>query len=220
MALTKVVEGEKMKSELKYLLLSTVIDVDQRIMKAIKNQINSDSKVVYIRGKSSSSNKFFTDVCNFYKQLGINNVEYYDLDHNYNQADLQAIEDCDMIHLGGGNTYIFNQRVKDGNYYHLFQNILRSDKLVIGESAGAIILTKDIGITAILGEENKSIDSTGLGLLKLQFLPHYNALNAKQVGLIEDYQSVDNGPIIVTNDGGGVLFDSEDIRLVDSVYIK
>ncbi len=209
-----------MGNQLKYVLLSSVVDVNQQIIDVTKEQINGDSKVVYVRGKPSSSSTFFTNVCNFYRQLGIDNVQYYDLDRDCDQYIIAAIKDCDIIHFGGGNTYTFNHRIKEGNYFQVFYELLTSDRLVIGESAGAIVLTRDIGITAILGEENKSLDTSGLGLLDFQLLPHYNSLSPGQVALIDDYQSISNGPIIVVNDGGGVLVDAVNVTLIDSSYIN
>lgn len=206
--------------DVKYVLLSSVTNVNKEIVNQMKYKINNKSKVVYIRGKKSSSKINFENVCEFYKTFGIYDVEYYDLDNYQKHTILNAIQNCDVLHLGGGNMFEFTNRVEKGMYHIDFKQLIPSLNLVVGESAGAILLTNNVKVAELLGE-GKANNQKGLEILDLSFLPHFNTLDESNAVKISQYKTENNNvSIYAVNDGGGILVSqSKKYKLFDAMKI-
>ncbi len=190
---------------LKYVLVSSINDLDSKVIDQISNNVTPSSKVVYLRGKSSSSEVHFNNVCNLYEKLSITNITYCDLDSDNDQNVIELISNCDILHLGGGHTFKFANRIKSGNYTTNLLAGIEKVKLVVGESAGAIILTDDLEIANILGENDTGNKELPLNLLQLSFLPHYNTISID----ISKYQTTRERVIYGVNDSGAILVDTE-----------
>lgn len=194
-----------MKMDLKYVLVSSVNDLDSKVIDQISNNAMPSSKVVYLRGKSTSSKVHFNNVCNLYEKLGVTNIAYCNLDSDNDQQVIELISNCDILHLGGGHTFKFANRIKSGNYTAHLIAAIEKVKLVVGESAGAIILTDDLEVANILGENDTGNKELPLNLLQLSFLPHYNTINID----VSKYQTARERVIYGVNDGGAILINND-----------
>lgn len=87
----------------KYILLSILGNFNNQAKQLLKSNLKPSYSVAYIRGKTSSNPERFKIVCDFYKQFGINDVTYYDLEQVNNSHVLSAVASSDVVHLGGGN---------------------------------------------------------------------------------------------------------------------
>lgn len=209
-----------MTTKLKYILLSTVIDNNPLVLEQIMATVKSESTVVYVRGKSPSSNILFENVLSFYKQFGITNIEYFDLDQSNNKQLINALEHSDIVHLGGGNTFEFSKRMIVGDYAKSFIQLIPSKILVIGESAGGIILTDNLDIAKLLDDDNTKYPTSGLGLLNLSFLPHVNEISEEEFSQLRMNNSKDQF-IYGCSDGGAVLiYENNNIELIDAMIIE
>lgn len=133
------------------------------------------NEIAYI---SSSPQKppyyWFINSQNDYRSINPKiNLTYFDLSEEFSDEQLLKIQEFKIMHLSGGNTFEFLDYIRERRFDKNIRNFL-NDKLIIGVSAGAIILTPTIEIACIEDENNVGMeDLTGLSLVDFEFYPHY-----------------------------------------------
>jgi dipeptidase E len=111
-----------------------------------------------------------TDLQKFgFEQIDIVEIAASDVDWR------SKFEQVDVIYAGGGNThYLLDAMRTSGFADWLEQNI--DNKVYVGGSAGAIVVTPNISVTKIKAYSNSSVldvdDLTGLGLVDFEIAPH------------------------------------------------
>ncbi|EHI74191.1 peptidase E [Streptococcus criceti] len=88
-----------------------------------------------------------------------------------------AIASCDCLCIAGGNTFYLLQELEKKSLVELITQRIREGMLYIGESAGAIITSKDIEYSRFLDNPSSATalkDYTGLNLWNKYLLPHNN----------------------------------------------
>ncbi|MGD9650118.1 MAG: Type 1 glutamine amidotransferase-like domain-containing protein [Dongiaceae bacterium] len=85
-----------------------------------------------------------------------------------------ALEKCDIVYIGGGNTFFLLEKLKQCNFKEALDDFLKKGGLYIGSSAGAIAACPDIGFIAPMDDPSiaKLSDNKGLGLVDFSVLPH------------------------------------------------
>ncbi len=123
----------------------------------------------------------------------------------------QLLFQYDLVEIIGGNPfYLLNQvRLRDAK--NIFSEIARH-KILIGMSAGSIVLQKSIDFIAQYSPEmNKDIqlkDLTGLALTNIEILPHYQRYLPRFDRFEErakEYEQSNNCSVIRINDGEGIF---------------
>lgn len=94
------------------------------------------------------------------------NIEYVDLYKNWEKA-----RDARVLYIAGGNTYKLIDIIRKSGFEDFLKN--ESHRLIIvGNSAGAVVLGKDIRTTN--DDDIISVENTrGLGLVDYSICPHY-----------------------------------------------
>ncbi len=108
---------------------------------------------------------------------------------NFREIDLQRVIEIDaafnfeeyfskfdMIHMGGGNTFMLMYWLKKTGVDEIIKKMVREDRIVLGgESAGAVVLTHNI--TPYSYADNPLVApqqyNEGLGLIDFAPLPHW-----------------------------------------------
>lgn len=197
--------------------------------KTLLKNILKGKKIAYIPSISTSSRKYFHYSYNFYSNFEIDDLIYTDIDKKYNESVPEIISNCDAIHLSGGNTFYFWKNIIKRDFIKLFTPLSENEKLIIGESAGAIIITKSIRIALVLDEldqetkkefellnkkDNTDYLNKGLNLVDFEFAPHYNLFKNK----INEYKT--NNDIYYCEDNGFVYVNNDTIKTFGNVYFK
>ena len=143
----------------------------------------------------------------------INNINSYIVDFvDIVDIDKQPIEDLlmyDVIEFIGGNPYYLLKSLKEKNGKKVLEQIA-SEKVLIGWSAGALVMTPTIGIINVFSPELNNweiTDFSGMNLTDIQVAPHYNKFLKRYDRFEERCQKyeADNGcSLIRLNDGEGV----------------
>ena len=82
-----------------------------------------------------------------------------------------------IVYISGGNSFYLLQELKKKGLDSFIKNKVLEDKLIyIGESAGAIITSKNIDYSSLMDEKEKAnelVDSSALSLVDFYVVPHY-----------------------------------------------
>ena len=143
-------------------------------------------------------------------------VDFFDFD----VQPIELLRSYDIIELIGGNPFYLLERMRSVKCVPIFKELIEQ-KIVIGISAGSLVLQKSISLIAQFSPElNKEVnltDLTGLNLTDVQILPHYHRL-MKQIlnfeELSKEYEDKNNCKLIRIDDGQGVFINKTDVCII------
>lgn len=117
---------------------------------------------------------FYRRVVETYKSIGFDIGQYLDFEDGFNLEQFNVALSRPFIHLSGGNTFRFLKSLRERGADKRLVEYASNGGILIGVSAGAMILTSSIESAFICGDENAVglDDFTGLGLVPFMFAPH------------------------------------------------
>ena len=126
------------------------------------------------------------------------------------------IEKANYLYVGGGNIFYLLQELKRKNLIYFIKNRVNSGMTYIGESAGAIITSKDIEYTDLMDDKTIAKDLkeySGLNLIDFYIVPHLNEFpfeeSSKQT--VEKYK--DNLNIIAINNSQAIILKDDKFEI-------
>ena len=145
------------------------------------------------------------------ESLGLE-VTYFDID----ERSPKELALYDVIEFIGGNPYYLLNSLKKSNYFESLYDLVK-DKIIIGISAGSLVLEETIEIIdSFESQMNNEVglsDFSGLGLTDLQILPHYHKF-IKKYERCEDrttkYEQIHQCKLIRIDDGQAVFINGDD----------
>ena len=126
---------------------------------------------------------------------------------------IQAVfEDADVIYFTGGNSFFLMDQLRKTETDELLKKELANGKLMIGESAGAIICAPTIQYIEQMDEKPEDYsqeDNEGLDLIDFYVLPHYLTAPFKKITerIMAEFSdlnicAINNHQTIIVNDEG------------------
>ncbi len=126
---------------------------------------------------------------------------------------IQAVfEDADVIYFTGGNSFFLMDQLRKTETDELLKKELANGKLMIGESAGAIICAPTIQYIEQMDEKPEDYsqeDNEGLDLIDFYVLPHYLTAPFKKITerIMAEFSdlnicAINNRQAIIVNDEG------------------
>lgn len=202
-----------------------VIPENRKVDLALLDLIGKESpKIAYIPAKTTPkfSRKYFNEKVAYYKQYGIINLVYFDLGQEYDKKKIEELLACDAIHLSGGNTYYFLHFIKRRNFIPILKNFVKKGGVLVGVSAGGIIITPNIRTTTLYSEDKDDEnvvglrDFTSLGLVDFEFFPHLNQ-KARYLKELKTHSETSSSIIYACNDGDGIVIEDDKMRFVGEI---
>ena len=121
-------------------------------------------------------------------------------------------EDADLIYFTGGNSFFLMDQLRKTETDELLKKELANGKLMIGESAGAIICAPTIQYIEQMDEKPEDYsqeDNEGLDLIDFYVLPHYLTAPFKKITerIMAEFSdlnicAINNHQAIIVNDEG------------------
>jgi dipeptidase E len=188
--------------------------IDARLL-AVMQDLGLGSRIGYIPSGPEPSRRFFNERTDYYRTIGLDLCIYFDPDETGGAAGMEALFSCDAIHLPGGNTAGFLARLKRTGLLGGLRDWVLSGGMLIGTSAGAILMTQTIAVDALFSAKDPKdvLDGEALGLLPFEFFPHLNGRTNYLTDLI-DYSRDTPRPIVACNDGEGVIVSNGRIEFI------
>ena len=123
-----------------------------------------------------------------------------------------VFEDADVIYFTGGNSFFLMDQLRKTRTDGLLKKELANGKLMIGESAGAIICAPTIQYIEQMDEKPEDYsqeDNEGLDLIDFYVLPHYLTAPFKKITerIMAEFSdlnicAINNHQAIIVNDEG------------------
>ena len=183
-----------------------------RVGSLIKEEIDN-KKVAFI--PTASLHEGYTGYVGsarkLFKKLGASVTEIDISTEAY--STIQAVfEDADVIYFTGGNSFFLMDQLRKTETDELLKKELANGKLMIGESAGAIICAPTIQYIEQMDEKPEDYsqeDNEGLDLIDFYVLPHYLTAPFKKITerIMAEFSdlnicAINNHQAIIVNDEG------------------
>ena len=155
-------------------------------------------------GYVGSARKLFKKLGAYVTEIDISTEAY---------STIQAVfEDADVIYFTGGNSFFLMDQLRKTETDELLKKELANGKLMIGESAGAIICAPTIQYIEQMDEKPEDYsqeDNEGLDLIDFYVLPHYLTAPFKKITerIMAEFSdlnicAINNHQAIIVNDEG------------------
>ena len=148
---------------------------------------------------------------------------YFDIDQEYDKWKIDELLACDAIFLSGGNTYYFLNSLHKHNLIPVLQWFVEKGGVLLGVSAGSILMSKSIAITTIdediWGDQNTIglQNLSSLGLNDFEFFPHFDKTDDEIIKRLKQYSKTSKLLIYACNDGDGIVINNENIQFFGEV---
>ena len=146
-----------------------------------------------------------------FKKLG-SSVTEIDISTEAYSTIQSVFEDADVIYFTGGNSFFLMDQLRKTETDELLKKELANGKLMIGESAGAIICAPTIQYIEQMDEKPEDYsqeDNEGLDLIDFYVLPHYLTAPFKKITerIMAEFSdlnicAINNHQAIIVNDEG------------------
>ncbi len=177
-------------------------------------------RIGYIPSSTDPERIWFGQQQIYYKTFGVDLSVYFELEIEYVPEKITDLLTCDAIHLSGGSTYNLLFWLRAREFVSILHNYVANGGVLIGVSAGSILMTPEISTTHLCGEEpsHKLNDLHALNLVDFAFLPHLNRIDSAEKKMIE-YSKTQKRKIVGCKDDDGVIVDGENIKYIGNVLL-
>lgn len=175
----------------------------------------SKPKLAYIPSASDSTRKYFKEKCQYYRKYGIEDILYYDLNKGYDPSKTDELLTCDAIHLSGGDPFQFLGSIRKRNFGPVLRKYWEDGGILLGISAGAIVLTPGINISQVF-YKSRTDKQQAVGLVDFHFLPHWNLREGK-IENVKRFSQENQAIVYACKDGDGMVIRDGKIELVGDV---
>ncbi len=187
----------------------------------LEKYIKSTRNFVYVASDSNSynSNDSYANITfNSFKMSGLEFKNLVILDNRTIEKADGILQSADLIYLAGGDT---RKQMKFFKDIKLRKKLINLNKLIIGQSAGALNLSDEVYCSPDnIGELNEERYFEGLGLTQINIEPHYKTPTAMawkdlQNILLEDSK---RRPFIALTDGSYIVDNDENYEIYGEAY--
>jgi dipeptidase E len=198
-----------------------IIPENRRVDAVLVSILPSKARLGFVPSGGDPTRKWFEDRRAYYAESGLQLSHFHDPAID-DQGSLAALLSCDAIHLSGGNTREFLSRLSRADMIRPLRQYARQGGVLIGTSAGAILLTPNISVDALfLGDDpDQAAQSEALSLAEFEFFPHLGNDQSYLPRLLKYSRSCSRA-ILACPDGCGVILQEDALQLIgDGLVIK
>ncbi|MFC2044922.1 Type 1 glutamine amidotransferase-like domain-containing protein [Chloroflexota bacterium] len=180
----------------------------------------SNPIVGYIPSNADPQRKYYKERQAYYSRLGMDLAVYFELDKEYHPNLFESLLSCDAIHLSGGNTYYFLHWLRKRKILLPLCQYVEYGGVLIGVSAGSILMTPDISTAALYGDEPIEGESStaALNLVNFAFAPHFrNREMSPDLAALQEYSRDHQIVVYACQDSGGIVVTEDNMKCVGDV---
>jgi dipeptidase E len=188
--------------------------IDERLLAIIRSN-GPGRRIGYIPSGPEPDRRFFRERGEYYARYGLDLRIFYDPDETHAEDAEAELFRCDAIHLVGGHTARFLARLKRSGLIASLRNWAHDGGVLIGTSAGAIIMTPTIATDALFTGDapEDMMTEAALDLVPFEFFPHLDSRPTFLPELIR-YSRFTSRPILACNDGDGLVVSQDRLECI------
>lgn len=199
-------------------LLSCTDNLEPQLRETLGNEIaKRGNKVAYISSAPQEIPRpYYLSTIDDYEKIseGVE-VDYFDLSNDFSDESLEEMLHYGTIYLSGGNTYIFMNDARKRSLYKLLRKHLNNGGLLVGASAGAIMMTPTIDIADGFDENIFGLtDVKGFAFVDFEFHPHFEELHHDH---LVTYMEGKDVALYTCKDGSGIFCGDDGVQLFGAV---
>lgn len=199
-------------------LLSCTDNLNPELRESLGNEIKKrGNKVAYVSSQPQEPPRpYYLSTIDDYSIISEDvEVSYFDFSDDFSDESLEEMLNYGTIYLSGGSTYIFMNDARKRNLYKILRKHLNSGGLLVGASAGAIMMTPTIDIADGYDENVFGLtDVKGFAFTSFEFHPHFNE---SCIPFITSYMNKKDSVIYICKDGDGIFCGDDGIKLFGEV---
>ncbi len=170
--------------------------------------------------RADPQRRYYEERITYYARLGMTLSPFFGLDEAFDPLQLQVLFSCDAIHLSGGNTYYFLTWLQNRNMLAALRQYIANGGVLIGVSAGAILMGPNISTASLCGDEppETEIDLAALHLVDFVFVPHFGK-GPSDLATLQTYARDCQVVVYACRDDEGIIVKNDQIKCVGDVTI-
>jgi dipeptidase E len=179
--------------------------IDIRLVELMASR-GGGGRIAYVPSGPEPDRDFFQQTKLYYAKYGLDLSLFYDPSEPHTAEERAKFFASDAIHLTGGHTGDFLQRLRLGGLLGPLRDWALQGGMLIGTSAGAILMTPTIAVDALFsGRKPEEVrDGSALDLVPFEFFPHLND-SAAYLDMLLLYSRQTPRPIVAVRDGDGIV---------------
>lgn len=193
--------------------------VADKIDKELVTILGKSNPIIgYIPSNADPQRKYYNERQEYYSRLGMDLKVYFELDKEYHPNLLESLLSCDAIHLSGGNTYYFLRWLHKRKMLLPLRQYVKQGDVLIGVSAGSILMTPDISICPLYVDEPREVetDFSALNLVDFAFAPHFGE-RSPDLAALREYSREHRTVVYACRDSGGIVIIDDNVKCVGDV---
>ena len=155
-------------------------------------------------------NKYAVSTKEYFEELDFKEVKFVDMEFD----DPDILKNFDVIYINGGNTFYLLYHLKKSGADKILKEISDST-ILVGTSAGAVVLGPDIKIAAEFDDERNVIglkDFSALNLTDIIVIPHYREELEND---IKDFEKENNCKVTRLKDGQAISIVGDKVGFIE-----
>lgn len=199
-------------------------DVNESMDQELLTVLNSARPTItYVPAASSHAEEDFEIFTDYYSEYGIGDFHMLCIDQHFSRRDLHKALSSDVLYLGGGNTFHLMYHLRRSDFFNRLFDYVENGGVLVGESAGAIVLTGNIA-TASFPEFDRDdndiglVDWRGMDLVNFEFFPHFQN-RPKYSRALRQYSRSQSAPILACCDGSGIVVIDDVVKFCGEVFM-
>lgn len=185
--------------------LQLTADIDRELIHSLTGK--RCPTLGYIPSYPDPRRRHFSEKSTYYEKLGYKNIAFLDPYEPLVPEELAEFFARDVIHLPGGDVGFFLSALTTSGLDQCLQKFSARGGLIIGVSAGAMLLSKTLEVAQLLGEKKKLV---GLGFFDFEICPHANEYFPSSA-VIEAFAKKAKKTVYLLNDGDALKVTSKKI---------
>ncbi len=203
---------------MKQLFLCSYFAGVKKLFRDYAKEKNLENKVLFIptAGNKEGYTAYIDEAQQTFKDLGFE-IEVLDIASCDRETAQAKIFQSKILYISGGNTFYLLQELKKKQLLSLIKEQIRDGLVYVGESAGAIIATKDIDYNKLMDDKTVAkelSDTAGLDEVEFYILPHYSEepFTDSSKKTFETYKNQLN--LMRMNNSQAVIVNDKEIKVV------
>ncbi len=149
------------------------------------------------------------------REFGFKGVDFVDVEFE----DASVLSDYDLVYIVGGNPFYLMDHLKRSGADAILREIIKAEEaILIGSSAGAVVLGPDLRIVAEFDPDLAEgyEDFAGVGIVPFTILPHVNRWREKLPDLddrLHVFHEETGLRVELLADGGALFLTPDDLKL-------